>query len=72
MLKPPSGRALGGDAGGEQLSKLESSSSVNMAITSAHPYPTATFNGKASIQDITDPLNPMSIDGNATLSHDDG
>jgi len=67
VLKPPSGRALGGDAGGEQLSKLESSSSVNMAITSAHPYPTATFNGKASIQDITDPLNPMSIDGNATL-----
>jgi Bacterial Ig-like domain (group 3) len=27
----------------------------------------ATFNGKASIQDITDPLNPVSIDGNATL-----
>jgi len=28
---------------------------------------TATFNGKASIQDITDPYNPISIDGNATL-----
>jgi hypothetical protein len=28
---------------------------------------TATFNGKASIQDVTDPLNPISIDGNATL-----
>jgi hypothetical protein len=27
----------------------------------------ATFNGKASIQDITDPLNPIAIDGNATL-----
>lgn len=27
----------------------------------------ATFNGKASITDITDPLNPISIDGNATL-----
>jgi hypothetical protein len=27
----------------------------------------ATFNGRASIQDITDPLNPISIDGNATL-----
>ncbi|OLD45588.1 MAG: hypothetical protein AUI63_05540 [Gemmatimonadetes bacterium 13_1_40CM_2_60_3] len=27
----------------------------------------ATFNGKASIQDITDPVNPISIDGNATL-----
>ena len=27
----------------------------------------ATFNGKANIRDITDPLNPISIDGNATL-----
>jgi hypothetical protein len=27
----------------------------------------AIFNGKASIQDITDPLNTISIDGNATL-----
>lgn len=27
----------------------------------------ATFNGKASIVDITDPLLPISIDGNATL-----
>ena len=26
-----------------------------------------TFNGKASIQDITNPLLPVSIDGNATL-----
>ena len=37
----------------------------------ANPSPatpaTATFNGKANIQDITDPLNPISIDGNATL-----
>jgi hypothetical protein len=28
---------------------------------------TAAFNGKANIQDVTDPLNPVSIDGNATL-----
>ena len=28
---------------------------------------TATFNGKANIQDITNPLLPISIDGNATL-----
>jgi hypothetical protein len=28
---------------------------------------TASFEGKASIQDITDPLAPISIDGNATL-----
>jgi alpha-tubulin suppressor-like RCC1 family protein len=28
---------------------------------------TATFNGKANIQDITNPLNAVSVDGNATL-----
>jgi hypothetical protein len=28
---------------------------------------TATFNGKANIQDITNPLAPVSIDGNASL-----
>jgi hypothetical protein len=28
---------------------------------------TATFNGKASIQDITNPLAPISVDGNASL-----
>jgi hypothetical protein len=28
---------------------------------------TATFNGKANIQDITDPAAPVSVDGNATL-----
>jgi hypothetical protein len=27
----------------------------------------ATFNGQASIQDITNPLSPISVDGNATL-----
>jgi len=40
---------------------------VNTAISSAHPNPTAVFNGKANIQDITNPLAPISIDGNATL-----
>src|SRR5205823_5580414 len=34
--------------------------------TTASPS-AATFNGKATIQDITDPANPISIDGNATL-----
>lgn len=29
--------------------------------------PMANFTGKASITDITDPLNPVSVDGNATL-----
>jgi len=40
---------------------------VDTSISASHPYPTATFNGKASIQDITDPLKVCSIDGNATL-----
>jgi hypothetical protein len=41
--------------------------SVDTSITATHPYPTATFNGKASIQDVTDPLNVIAVDGNAIL-----
>jgi hypothetical protein len=40
------------------------------AMTSLSVDPTtgkATFNGKANIKDITDPLNPISVDGNAAL-----
>jgi hypothetical protein len=43
------------------------------AMTSLTTHPitsttgTASFNGKANIQDITNPLAPISIDGNATL-----
>lgn len=42
------------------------------AMTSLLATPTAkptaaTFNGKANIKDITDPLNPISVDGNAAL-----
>lgn len=40
---------------------------TDMRMTSNHPFPTATFNGKANIQDITNPLNVISIDGNTTL-----
>jgi hypothetical protein len=40
---------------------------INGDITGSHPYPTAIFDGKASIQDVTDPLNVLSIDGNASL-----
>jgi hypothetical protein len=40
---------------------------INFTITSVHPYPTAIFDGKASIQDVTDPLNVISVDGNASL-----
>jgi hypothetical protein len=44
-----------------------SSLSVDASKTTAHPYPTSIFNGKASIQDITDPLLPVSVDGGASL-----
>jgi hypothetical protein len=40
---------------------------VDITKTTTHPNPTAIFNGKASIQDITDPTAPVSVDGNATL-----
>jgi len=39
-----------------------------MTSLAVQPGPgTATFNGKANIQDITNPLAPVSVDGNATL-----
>jgi PKD repeat protein len=40
---------------------------IDGSKTAQHPYPTATFNGKANIRDITDPDNIISVDGNATL-----
>ncbi|HET9826656.1 MAG TPA: Ig-like domain repeat protein, partial [Chitinophagaceae bacterium] len=40
---------------------------IDANLTTDHPYPTAVFDGKASIQDITDPSLPISIDGNASL-----
>jgi hypothetical protein len=48
---------------GNQMNSL----SVNSTKSNSHPYPTAVFTGKASIQDITDPSLPVSVDGNATL-----
>jgi hypothetical protein len=41
--------------------------SVDPSVTATHPYPTATFNGKANITDITNPLATSSVDGGATL-----
>jgi hypothetical protein len=41
-----------------------------MSALTADPLPgtgKAKFNGKANLQDITNPLNPISLDGNATL-----
>jgi MBG domain/MBG domain (YGX type) len=49
---------------GNSMTSLSVSQCSNATLT--NPC-TATFNGKASIQDITDPLNVISIDGNATL-----
>jgi len=45
--------------------QIKSNSITSLAAESTTG--TATFNGKASIQDITDPLNPVSVDGNASL-----
>jgi hypothetical protein len=41
--------------------------SINTATTTMHPHPTAVFYGKASIQDITNPLAAVSVDGGASL-----
>jgi len=39
-----------------------------MTSLAVQPGPgTATFNGKASIQDVTNPLAPIPVEGNATL-----
>ncbi len=40
---------------------------TSLAVQPSTAGGTATFNGKASIQDITDPLNVIAVDGNATL-----
>src|SRR3989442_16032860 len=56
--------------------KIKGNSMTSLSVQPSQPSPcahaastspcTATFNGKANIQDITNPL-VMSIDGNATL-----
>ncbi len=40
---------------------------TDLTTTPTHPFATATFKGKANIQDITNPVAPISVDGNATL-----
>lgn len=48
--------------------KSNSLSSLSTQLgTRNSPAATATFNGKANIRDVTDPANPVSVDGNATL-----
>jgi hypothetical protein len=57
---------------GSHVYQIKGNSMSSLYVApSAAPSPTkpakATFNGKASIQDITNPLAPVAIDGNATL-----
>ena len=42
-------------------------SSLSVSPATANSPAKAVFNGKANIQNITDPLNVISVDGNATL-----
>jgi len=59
---------------GGRVYQIKGNSMTSLAVqptpcpnaTSTSPC-TATFNGKGSIQDITDPLNVIPVDGNATL-----
>lgn len=48
---------------GDRVSQIKSNAIDQLSVDS----PNATFNSKANIQDITDPLIPISIDGNAAL-----
>jgi hypothetical protein len=43
--------------------QVKGNSMTSLSVQTNH----ATFNGKASIRDITNPLSPISIDGNGTL-----
>ena len=45
--------------------QIKGNSMTSLSTTSATGK--AIFNGKVNIQDITDPLNPIAVDGNATL-----
>jgi hypothetical protein len=54
---------------GAQVYQIKGNAMTSLAtkLPPAVTYSTATFNGKANIQDITNPLAPISVDGNATL-----
>jgi hypothetical protein len=51
---------------GNAMTSLTTKVCTSGAASSTCPG-TATFNGKANIQDITNPIAPISIDGNASL-----
>jgi hypothetical protein len=52
---------------GGRVYQIKGNSMTSLAVQPSAAGGTATFNGKANIQDVTDPLNPLSIDGNASL-----
>ena len=47
--------------------QIKGNAMTSLAVQATAVGGTANFNGKANIQDITNPLTPISIDGNATL-----
>ena len=51
---------------GNSMTSLSVNPSTCPKATQSAPC-TAVFNGKGNIRDITDPLNPISVDGNGTL-----
>ena len=53
------------EADGLHVYQIKGNSMTSLAVQTLTG--TATFNGKASIQDITNPLSPIPVDGNATL-----
>jgi len=50
---------------GGRVYQVKGNSMTSLAVSPTLPI--ATFNGKASLTDITDPSNPLGLDGNATL-----
>jgi hypothetical protein len=53
---------------GGRVYQIKSNSITSMSTNVTGPTTgTATFNGKANIQDITNPLAPIPVDGNASL-----
>jgi hypothetical protein len=53
------------EADGLHVYQIKGNAMTSLAVQSGPG--TATFNGKASIQDITNPLAPISVEGNASL-----
>ena len=52
---------------GSKVYQIKGNSMTSLSTNTTSSPKAATFQGKASIQDITNPLNPVSVDGNATL-----